>query len=82
MKRYIKSESVRIPKITGIQPLLNKTKNIIPRDRSTWVDLYYNVEEHKVYTTPGEGRYKLTTYLNPNVTKEDVIYDVNYFMSM
>ena len=68
--------------MNGVKELLKKTKKIMQKDKSTWVDMYYNVKEHRIYTEPGEGRYKLTTYINPNVTEKDVLYDGQYFMSM
>lgn len=65
----------------GLKAVAKATQNIIQKDRSTWIPLYYNVSEDKVYMEPGDGRYLMTTLIN-TCTEKDVEESVHYFMNM
>lgn len=65
----------------GLKQLADATKNIIQKDKSTWIPLYYSVVEDSVYMNPGDGRYFLTNLLN-ECTEEEVEESVHYFMNM
>lgn len=70
-----------IKDIKGKNEVAKATKTIVNRDKNTWLDLYYNIEKKAVYIEPGEGRYKLTTLINPQ-TEQDIEETVNYFMNL
>lgn len=57
------------------QRIATMTKKINSRDRSSWIDLYYSIEEDAVYTTPKEGRTLITRLINPN-TKDEIVQTV------
>jgi len=65
----------------GLKTVAKATQNIIQKDKSTWVPLYYNVSEDKVYMKPGDRRYLLTTLINV-CTEKDIEESVHYFMNM
>ena len=65
----------------GLSVVANATQKIKEDDVSTWLDLYYSIAEDKVYTEPGERRYKLTE-LRTKHTEKQIEHTVNYFMSL
>lgn len=54
----------------GLKDIANKSNNIIPKDRTTWVNVYYSLTEDKVYDKPGDGRYLVCYLINPNTPEE------------
>ena len=65
--------------IFGTKEISDATQRIVQKDKSTWVPLYYSIREHRVYMEGGNGRYFLTTFLNP-ATPEEVEETVHYMM--
>ena len=57
------------------------TKNIISSDRTSWIELYYNISKDEVSTKAGSGFFKVTDLINYN-SERDIIETVNYFMSL
>lgn len=57
------------------------THNIIQKDLSTWITLYYSIEKDAVYCTPGEGRYKVCRLLNVN-TEKDIEEAVDFWKKL
>lgn len=50
----------------NISNVVKKSKNIICKDRSTWIPLYYSFANDAVYTSEGDGRMLVTKLINPN----------------
>ena len=65
----------------GLKAVARATHNIVQKDKTTWVQLYYSIKEDKVFTKPGEGRYYLTNLLNVN-TEKDVEEAVHVCLNM
>ena len=43
--------------------------------------LYYNIEEHKAFTEPGDGRFFITYLINYNTPKQ-IEETINYILRM
>lgn len=65
----------------GLKTVAKKTQNAIYNNRSTWVSLFYNISEDKVYTAAGDGRFYMTDLINP-CTEKDVEKAVYEMLSM
>lgn len=57
------------------------TKNIVQKDRYTWVKLYYSIEDKAVYDRPGDGRFYVTDLISEN-TPKDVQDAVEWWLRM
>lgn len=57
-----------------------KSKNIVTRDRSTWLPLFYSFKDDAVYTIPGNDRFHVTDLINYN-TVEDISSAVTRFIN-
>ena len=68
----------------NLKKVSEQSKNIVTRDRSTWLPLFYSYEEDAVYTTPSVGlfntRFHVTNLINPN-TPKDIEDAVNRFIA-
>ena len=64
--------------IKGINKVIQESKNIIQKDRSTWIELYYSFSENAVNTSGGKGFYKVTDLILPN-NENDIIEVVERF---
>lgn len=49
----------------NVSTIVKKSQNIICKDRSTWIPLYYSFANDAVYSTAGEGRMLVTQLINP-----------------
>lgn len=65
----------------NINNVVKKSQAILCEDRSTWIDLFYDIEKDTVYTTAGANRSKVTTLINPN-TAEDIKEAVKRWLYM
>lgn len=54
----------------NLKQVSKASQNINSRDRLTWLTLFYSYEKDSVYTTSGQGRYKVTDLINPNTEKD------------
>lgn len=62
----------------NVNNVVKKSQNIINKDRSTWLPLYYSFEKDSVYTTAADGRFLVTNLINPNGF-EDIIKVVEHW---
>ena len=65
----------------GLKTVSNATQKTNSKDKSTWIPLYYNIKEQKVYSQEGDGRGFLTYLINP-VTPKEIEDTVVYMMNM
>ena len=65
----------------NIEKVSEMSKNIVTRDRSTWLPLFYSFGENAVYTIPGNDRFHVTDLINPN-TPEDIENAVERFKNL
>ena len=65
----------------GLKALAKATQNILWNDKSTWIPLYYSIEEDKVYTKEREDRIFITNLINPQ-TERDIEETVNFGLSL
>ena len=56
----------------SLKKIAELSKSIKCKDRATWIQLYYSVEEDAVYTEDNPGRYFMTNLINPN-TENDIV---------
>ena len=63
----------------NINKVSKMTQGIRSTDRTTWLPLFYSIQEDAVYTTPGNDRYEVTCLIKPN-TPEDIKQAVNRFL--
>ena len=54
------------------------TQRIDSWDKSTWVTLYYSIQDDAVYATPTNGAHKICELINPN-TESDIIDTVEWW---
>ena len=65
----------------NVNNVVKKTQNIINKNRSTWLPLYYSYKKDSVYTPPADGRFFVTTLINPNEA-DDIIEVVDRWKNM
>lgn len=65
----------------NVNELSEMTQNINSRDRSTWITLYYSIQDDAVYSSPKKGAFKVTELINPNTEKE-IVGTVKWWMSL
>lgn len=62
----------------NVKQVAERTNNIISRDRSTWITLYYSIQDDAVYAEPINGTHKVCDLLNPN-TEQDIIDTIEWW---
>ena len=65
----------------GLKALAKATQSVLWNDKSTWIPLYYSIEEDKVYIKEREDRIFITNLINPQ-TEKDIEETVNFGLSL
>lgn len=58
----------------NVEQIAELSNKINSRDRNTWITLYYSIKEDAVYSTAGDGRFKIGSLINPNSPSDIVDY--------
>ena len=56
----------------GLKTIAKKSQNIVNRDRSTWIKLYYDFSTDTVTTKETSDNFFVTQLINPN-SEEDIV---------
>ena len=57
------------------------SKKIVNRDRTTWIDVWYDIQNNAVYSYDKGHCYHITTLINP-CSASDIEKMVNRFMAL
>lgn len=70
-----------VSKMKNTKTIADASKNIITRDRNTWITIYYSISEDAVYTEPTNNAIKVSELINPN-TEQDIIDLVEWWKKL
>lgn len=54
----------------GLERIAQLTQKIDQKDRTTWVMLYYSIEDHEVFDKPGDNRLFVAELINKHTPEE------------